>query len=157
VNNVETLCCVSKILDEGPATFAQHGNEQSSRHQAAERLRRLQAARHLRGPVRDIRFARCSSMVGGEDATPSRSAARAASSVGTALDAHDLLRRPGHRRFDHGLRSGAQRARDRRSASWSSSIEESCGYCTPCRVGNVLLGASWSEVLAGRGEPADLD
>jgi [NiFe] hydrogenase diaphorase moiety large subunit len=30
VNNVETLCCVSKILHEGPATFARHGNTQSS-------------------------------------------------------------------------------------------------------------------------------
>ena len=36
-------------------------------------------------------------------------------------------------------------------------IEESCGYCTPCRVGNVLLKERLERILAGRGESADLD
>jgi [NiFe] hydrogenase diaphorase moiety large subunit len=36
-------------------------------------------------------------------------------------------------------------------------VEESCGYCTPCRVGNVLLADGIQRVLEGRGEPADLD
>jgi [NiFe] hydrogenase diaphorase moiety large subunit len=35
-------------------------------------------------------------------------------------------------------------------------IEESCGYCTPCRVGNVLLKER-SIASSRRGEPADLD
>ena len=36
-------------------------------------------------------------------------------------------------------------------------IHESCGYCTPCRVGNVLLKERLDRILAGRGELADLD
>jgi [NiFe] hydrogenase diaphorase moiety large subunit len=36
-------------------------------------------------------------------------------------------------------------------------IDESCGYCTPCRVGNVLLRERLEQILAGRGEPGDLD
>lgn len=36
-------------------------------------------------------------------------------------------------------------------------IHESCGYCTPCRVGNVLLRERLDRILAGFGEPADLD
>jgi [NiFe] hydrogenase diaphorase moiety large subunit len=36
-------------------------------------------------------------------------------------------------------------------------IEESCGYCTPCRVGNVLLKKYLDKILAGCGEPQDLD
>jgi [NiFe] hydrogenase diaphorase moiety large subunit len=36
-------------------------------------------------------------------------------------------------------------------------IEESCGYCTPCRVGNVLLKRRLEEVRAGLGTAADLD
>jgi [NiFe] hydrogenase diaphorase moiety large subunit len=36
-------------------------------------------------------------------------------------------------------------------------VEESCGFCTPCRVGNVLLKKYLDNVLAGKGEPADLD
>jgi [NiFe] hydrogenase diaphorase moiety large subunit len=35
-------------------------------------------------------------------------------------------------------------------------IEESCGYCTPCRVGNRLLQERLERIIAGRGEPADL-
>jgi [NiFe] hydrogenase diaphorase moiety large subunit len=36
-------------------------------------------------------------------------------------------------------------------------IHESCGYCTPCRVGNVLLEERLDRIRAGRGEPGDLD
>jgi aerobic-type carbon monoxide dehydrogenase small subunit (CoxS/CutS family) len=36
-------------------------------------------------------------------------------------------------------------------------IHESCGYCTPCRVGNVLLKERLDRILSGRGEPQDLD
>ena len=35
-------------------------------------------------------------------------------------------------------------------------VDESCGYCTPCRVGNVLLKDGLERVMAGRGEPSDL-
>ena len=34
--------------------------------------------------------------------------------------------------------------------------EESCGYCTPCRAGNVLLKDALARILDNRGEPADL-
>ena len=36
-------------------------------------------------------------------------------------------------------------------------IHESCGYCTPCRVGNVLIKERLDKILAGKGEAADLD
>jgi [NiFe] hydrogenase diaphorase moiety large subunit len=36
-------------------------------------------------------------------------------------------------------------------------IHESCGYCTPCRAGNVLLKERVDKILAGLGEPSDLD
>jgi [NiFe] hydrogenase diaphorase moiety large subunit len=36
-------------------------------------------------------------------------------------------------------------------------VEESCGYCTPCRVGNVLLEQGIRKILDGKGEPADLE
>jgi len=35
-------------------------------------------------------------------------------------------------------------------------VEESCGYCTPCRAGNVLMKERLGYILAGRGEIADL-
>ena len=36
-------------------------------------------------------------------------------------------------------------------------IEESCGYCTPCRVGNVFMKKALDKIRQGLGEPADLD
>ncbi len=36
-------------------------------------------------------------------------------------------------------------------------VDESCGYCTPCRAGNSLLKHYLEKVMAGKGEPADLD
>ena len=34
---------------------------------------------------------------------------------------------------------------------------ESCGHCTPCRVGNHLMRKKLESILAGRGVPEDLD
>jgi len=36
-------------------------------------------------------------------------------------------------------------------------IDESCGHCTPCRVGLVLLKKAVHKVVSGAGEPADLE
>ena len=36
-------------------------------------------------------------------------------------------------------------------------VHESCGYCTPCRVGNVLLQGRLDKILDGLGEPSDLE
>ena len=35
-------------------------------------------------------------------------------------------------------------------------MEESCGYCTPCRAGNVLLKERLDKIIAGLGEPRDM-
>jgi [NiFe] hydrogenase diaphorase moiety large subunit len=35
-------------------------------------------------------------------------------------------------------------------------IEESCGYCTPCRVGSVLLRNKLDDIRAGRAEASDV-
>jgi len=36
-------------------------------------------------------------------------------------------------------------------------IEESCGYCTPCRAGNVILLNGLKKIIAGEGEASDLE
>ena len=35
-------------------------------------------------------------------------------------------------------------------------VEESCGWCTPCRAGNVILKNTLDKILAGHGAPRDL-
>ena len=36
-------------------------------------------------------------------------------------------------------------------------VEESCGYCTPCRVGNRLLKERLDRIIDGKGEASDLE
>ena len=36
-------------------------------------------------------------------------------------------------------------------------VDENCGYCTPCRAGNVLLKKGLEKIITGKGEPSDLD
>ncbi|MDD8027358.1 MAG: NAD(P)H-dependent oxidoreductase subunit E [Acidobacteriota bacterium] len=36
-------------------------------------------------------------------------------------------------------------------------VEESCGWCTPCRVGNVLLKRELEKIMAGKGTVRDLE
>ena len=36
-------------------------------------------------------------------------------------------------------------------------VDESCGYCTPCRVGNVFLHKALQKIRAGKGKQSDLD
>ncbi len=43
------------------------------------------------------------------------------------------------------------------SAFMEFFVHESCGECTPCRVGTVLLKERIDRILAGRGEPKDID
>jgi NADH-quinone oxidoreductase subunit F len=37
------------------------------------------------------------------------------------------------------------------------TVEESCGKCTPCRVGNVMLLEKLTDISEGRGKPGDLE
>jgi [NiFe] hydrogenase diaphorase moiety large subunit len=36
-------------------------------------------------------------------------------------------------------------------------VEESCGYCTPCRVGCTLMAKRIADIRAGKGEPDDIE
>jgi [NiFe] hydrogenase diaphorase moiety large subunit len=36
-------------------------------------------------------------------------------------------------------------------------VEESCGYCTPCRVGCVLMAERIADIRAGNGQPDDIE
>ena len=42
------------------------------------------------------------------------------------------------------------------SAFMEFFVHESCGFCTPCRVGTVLLKQKLDHIIAGRGQPSDL-
>ena len=142
-----------------PAGSPRIGSTKEHRHQAAEHLRRLHAPGRLRGAVRHPARATCSSWPAPRTRRPCRSAARAGQMIGAErLRPDDLLRRSGHRRRRSW--SSAPSATCSRSPQYFMDffIEESCGYCTPCRVGNVLLKERLdAHPRRPRATPGDLD
>ncbi len=156
VNNVETLCCVAKILHEGPATFCQYGTKQSSGTKV------LSVSGDCRRPgVYELPFGvtlrEILARVGGDDAIAVQMGGPSGSMVGPdgfdrALCFDDLATGGSVVVFGPG--------RDLLEvvhANLEFFEEESCGYCTPCRVGTVLLRRGIERILANRGEEADLE
>lgn len=155
VNNCETLCCATHILEQGPATFSALGTPASSGTKLLsvsgdcaspgvyefewgvtlrEILERVGAADsqavQLGGPsgqlVGPAHYDRCICF---DDLN-----------VGGSLmcfdSSRDLLE------IVHGF--------------MQFFVDESCGYCTPCRVGNSVLLRGVERLMDGRGQPDDL-
>jgi [NiFe] hydrogenase diaphorase moiety large subunit len=155
VNNVETLCCVSKILHEGPATFCTSGTSRSSGTKV------LSVSGDCRRPgVYEVPFGiplrAVLDLVGGEDAHAVLVGGPSGEIVG-----RDQLDRTIC--FDDLATGGAVvvfgPGRDllRIVHGYLEFFEdESCGYCTPCRAGTVLLRTVFERILEGRGSTDDL-
>jgi [NiFe] hydrogenase diaphorase moiety large subunit len=155
VNNCETLCCVTKILEEGAATFSEHGTEQSS----GTKLLSI-SGDCARPGVYEVAFGislrKVLEMAGAE----APKAVQMGGPSGTLVGAEQFDRKIC---FDDLATGGSVivfgRSRNILEvvhAFMEFFVEESCGYCTPCRVGNVLLKDGIERLMAGRGEPSDL-
>jgi [NiFe] hydrogenase diaphorase moiety large subunit len=155
VNNVETLACVTRILEAGPATFCEHGSKQS----AGTKLLSISGDVGLPGvyevpfgiTVREV-LALCQ----GRDAAAIQIGGPSGRMIGPADFERTIC-------YDDVPTGGAfvvfgPGRNPIEIARWYMEFfeDESCGYCTPCRVGNVLLLKGLDRVLSGRGEPADL-
>ncbi len=155
INNVETLCCVTKILEEGPATFSSHGTSRS----AGTKLLSISGDCSSPGvyeiplgtPLREVL-----SMCGASDAMAVQVGGPSGRLVGP--DAFDRLIC-----YDDLATGGAVivfgRGRDILeiiSQDMAFFADESCGYCTPCRVGNVLIKHGIDAIRAGRADRRDL-
>ena len=156
VNNVETLACVTKILEEGPASFCEHGTAASSGTKllsiAGDCVSPGVYEVPLGIPLREV-LDLCEA---GEPAA-----------VQVGGPSGRMIGPDGFGRaicYDDLATGGALMVFGRQrnllevvSAFMGFFVDESCGYCTPCRVGNVLLKEKLDTILAGRGEPSDLE
>jgi len=156
VNNVETLCCVTRILEEGPATFCEFGTPQS----AGTKLLSISGDCRLPGiyevpfglPLREVL-----ELAGGETAA----AVQVGGPSGKLVGPEDFDRRIC---FDDLATGGALVVfgpeRDPLSivsAYTEFFIEEGCGHCAPCRAGMPAMLDLLERVRYGRGESTDLD
>lgn len=156
VNNVETLCCVPAIIEHGPAWFVQMGSKGSpgtkvlsiSGDCAMPGVYEFEFGITLREVLR---------AVGADDAAAVQVGGPSGQMVGTeAFDrqiCYDDLASGGSTMVFGADRDVLEIA----SEFLEFFIEESCGYCTPCRVGNVLLKEKLDAIRAGQGAPGDLE
>jgi [NiFe] hydrogenase diaphorase moiety large subunit len=156
VNNVETLCCVSRISEMGAGWFVEVGSAGSPS------TKLLSVSGDCKQPgVYEIPFgikvSELLKMVGAEDAQ----AVLVGGPSGQIIGSADFKRTICYDDLATGgavVIFGAERDMVAVAADYMEFfVEESCGYCTPCRAGNVLLKKYLDKILAGQGEPEDLD
>jgi len=156
VNNVETLACVTKILEEGPATFCELGSPGSPGTKVLSISGDCRSPGVFEVPF-GIKLSEVLALAGGEDALAVQVGGASGQMVGREEFGRTIC-------YDDLATGGSIMVfgPDRNVLEIAESfldffIEESCGYCTPCRVGNVLLKERLHRINAGQGEPADLD
>ncbi|MCB2205782.1 NAD(P)H-dependent oxidoreductase subunit E [bacterium] len=155
VNNVETFCCVARILDQGAGWFSQIGSKGSTG------TKLLSISGDCRRPgVYEVPFGitmnEVLEMAGGAGATAVQVGGPSGSLIGpedfTRTICYDDLATGGALMIFGPNRNVLEIA----EYFMDFFIDESCGYCTPCRVGNVLLKERLQKIMEGKGEPADL-
>jgi len=156
VNNVETLCCVTRILEEGAGWFAQFGTKDSP----GTKLLSISGDCHRPG-VYELPFGMSLlsvlKLAGADDST----AVQVGGPSGTMVCPDEFDRTLSFEDLTTGgslMIFGPQRnILEVVNKFLDFFIDEGCGYCTPCRVGNVLLQERLERILDGKGEPSDLD
>lgn len=156
VNNVETLACVARILEMGSGWFSSMGTRGST----GTKLLSISGDCTRRG-VYEVPFGvslhDILKMCGAEDPIAAHIGGPSGEMVGPEgfdrIICFDDLPTGGSVMVFGGRRNIVEIA----AKFMEFFIDESCGYCTPCRVGNVLLKERLDKILAGRGELTDLD
>ncbi len=156
VNNVETFCHAARIMDGGAKWFfdmgiaGSHGTKLFS--VSGDCLNPGVYEWPYGMSIRDMLVA-----VGGEDA-----AAVLVGGPSGAMIARDMF----HRKLTFDdlstggaivIFSGDRNVLEIVEYYMSFFVHESCGYCTPCRVGNVFLQKAVAKFRAGKANPADID
>ncbi len=156
VDNVETFCCAARILDQGAAWFRSLGTEGSS----GTRLLSISGDCERPG-VYELPFGmsvkNLLELIGAKEA--------AAVQVGGPSGEMISVSQFGRRICNEDLHTGgsvmvfsAQRnILEIVEYFLDFFIEESCGYCTPCRVGNVFLKKRIDKIRRGLCQLEDLD
>jgi [NiFe] hydrogenase diaphorase moiety large subunit len=156
VNNVETFCCVARILERGAAWFSGLGTDRS----AGTKLLSISGDCKRPGIYEvslGIKLQEVLKLAGAEDAAAVQVGGSAGQMVSPAEYGRLIC-------FDDLATGGSLMVfgpgRDLLEVVdvfMEFFVHESCGYCTPCRVGNVLLWQGLRRIRNDQGVPSDLD
>ncbi len=155
VNNVETLCAAARIAEKGGAWFAQIGTRDST----GTKLISVSGDCERPG-VYEIEYGmtitKILDMVGGSHAQ----AVQVAGPSGQCLAPKDFGRSISFEDLPTGgsfIVFGPERDILEHMRQFTEFfVEESCGWCVPCRAGTVTLLKLLDKILAGRGGRKDL-
>jgi len=155
VNNVETYCCAARILDQGPGWFSAIGTERSTGTKLLSVCGDCERPGIYEVPF-GISLREVLQKAGAGDVAAVQVGGPSGQMVGPA-------------EFDRGISyeelstggsmmvfSNERDLLEIVQAFMEFFVDESCGYCVPCRVGNVLLKQRIERVRAGDASPADL-
>ena len=155
VNNVETLCAAARIVDKGSTWFAAQGSAGSSG------AKLLSISGDCKAPgIYELPFGisvnEMLAMVGGEDAA----AVLVGGPSGQIISRAEFQRTICYDDLGTGgavMVFGAHRDILAIAAEFMAFFEEeSCGYCTTCRVGNTILKNRLQRIIDGKGQMGDL-
>ena len=155
VNNVETLACVTRILEAGPATFSEYGSKQSAGTKLLSISGDVGRGRRLRGPLRGD----AARGPGAGRRPRRRQAVQIGGPSGRMIGPADFDRTICYDDLATGgamVVFGPGRNPIEIARMYMEFFEdESCGYCTPCRVGQraAAPGASSGSSRAAASRP----
>ncbi|MCF7848458.1 MAG: NAD(P)H-dependent oxidoreductase subunit E [Kiritimatiellales bacterium] len=155
VNNVESYCCAARIMDMGAGWFSSIGTARSAGTKVLSVCGDCDRPGIYEVPfgtkLRDLL-----QRVGAEDVAAVQVGGPSGQMVGPAQFDQEIS-------FEELATGGAimifSNQRDILEvveAFMEFFVDESCGYCVPCRVGNVLLKSRIARVRNGEGSPDDL-
>ncbi|MCK5114561.1 MAG: NAD(P)H-dependent oxidoreductase subunit E [Phycisphaerae bacterium] len=156
VNNVETFCCCARVMEKGADWFAGIGDGQS----VGTKLLSISGDCGKPG-IYEVPFGitvdEMLKMCGAKDTA----AVQVGGASGQMIGKNDFGRKIC---YDDLATGGSimifNSKRDLLKVAekfMEFFVDESCGYCTPCRAGNVLLLNALKTILAGKGEASDLE
>ena len=155
VNNVETLCCAARILEMGSGWYSSIGSSGST----GTKLLSISGDCKRRG-VYEVPFGTTLQEVFELCGAEEPIAVQVGGPSGEMVRPDDYQREICFEDLSTGgslIIFGPRRnPLEIASQFMEFFIEETCGYCTPCRVGNVLLKDRLDRILAGLGEASDL-
>jgi [NiFe] hydrogenase diaphorase moiety large subunit len=156
VNNVETFCCVARIVENGAAWFSGLGSKGSAGTKLLSICGDCSAPGIYEYPF-GTKISKILEDVGASDTLAIQMGGPSGKMIGKDFFEKTIC-------YDDMATGGSfmifDKSRDILEIVdyfMEFFVDESCGYCTPCRVGNVLIKKCLEKIMEGKGEPADLN
>jgi [NiFe] hydrogenase diaphorase moiety large subunit len=156
VDNVETFACVARIVEKGPDWFASFGTSESSG------TKLLSVSGDCPHPgVYEVYFGMTVNNLLDLVGAPDAAFVQVGGPSGQCVAPKDFGRRIAFEDLSTGgsiMIFGRDRdVLDVARQFTEFFVDESCGWCTPCRVGTTLLKKSLDKILGDRGTLADIE